>query len=346
MPVEINYISIRRFADQMKDWTRYLFAKKTSIAIAAVLGCALGFIIAFTSKPSYTSNLTFVLSSDNSSGGGLLALANQFGFSFGNSNNAFSGENILLLFRSKKMFQRAFFKTIPDSHELLINRIGNNEYFFKRWKKDKRLAPLIPFTIHDVEATGIKDSLIGEIYQYATTHYFTLDKIEKNQNFYKITVVSNDESISDFLPSAMVDVTAAFYAEIKSEVTRRNLHMLNHEADSLKNVLNKSLQSSLTATDKIFNLNRMMQSAQTQAKKNEMQTRVLQQTYQTVMQNLEVAKITLQKVTPVYHIIDEPKLTLRIYKPGIVNYTCVGAALSVFFFIFFLLIRKTLQESD
>ncbi len=348
MAVGINYISIKNTAYKLKDWAKYLFARKISIAITGFVGCLLGFLIAVTSKPSYTGNLTFVLSSsDNaSSGGTLLALANQFGFNFGNSNNAFSGENILQLFRSKKMFQRALFKTIPDTHELLINRVGNTEFFFKDWKKEKRLATLIPFTLNDAEATGLKDSLIGEIYKYSLTHYFTLDKIEKDLNFYKITVVSDDKGLSAFLPKAMVDVTASFYTELKAIVASRNLTMLNREADSLRKELGKSVNRSLSANDIIFNLNSAMQSAQASAKQSEMQTRVLQETYKTVVQNLEVARITLQKVTPVYNIIDEPGMNLPSNKTGVVSSVLIGGFLTTFFFIFFLLTRKSLRESD
>lgn len=345
MPAEINYVSIRRFVDKAKEWLNYLFAKKITLIVTALIGASLGFIVAATSKPTYTGNLTFVLSSDNASGGGLLALANQFGFSFSNNNNAFSGENILLLFRSKKMFQKALFKPIPGTDELLINRIGSDESFFTKWQKEKRLANLVPFTKADAAATGVKDSLIGEIYYYTMTHYFTLDKVEKDLNFFKITVVTNDEAVSQFLPSAMVSVTADFYSEIKSSVAKRNLQMLNREADSLKNELEKSLHSTLSANDQLLNINQALQSAQTTAKKDEAQTKVLQQTYQTVVQNLEVARITLQKVTPIYHIIDEPKLAMRVYKPSILTYAIAGSGLLVFFVSFFLLIRKTYLDS-
>lgn len=346
MPVEINNVSIRRFADKVKDWAKYLFSKKISIAIVALIGGLSGFFIALKSKPSYTGSLTFVLSPDNNTGNGLLALANQIGLSFGNtSNSAFVGENILLLFQSKKMFEQALFKTLPGTNELLINRIGNEESFFTDWKKDKRLAHLIPFQKTDLDSTGIKDSLVEIIHQHIVTHNFTLNKVEKDLNFYKITVVSHDEEVSRFLPLAMVDVTASFYINIKSSTARRNLQMLSRESDSLQAVLNKSQQSSLSANDQVFNLNTARLSAQTPVKKNEMQTRVLQQAYQTVVQNMEVAKIAVQKETPVYYIIDKPQQGLRAYQPNSIVYAFMGALVSSFFFIFFLLIRKTLHDS-
>ena len=313
----------------------------------ALIGGISGFCIAITSKPTYTGNLTFVLSPDNNaSGGSLLALTNQLGLSFGNnSNNAFVGENLLLLFQSKKMFKEAFFKVLPGTNELMINRIGSNESFFKTWKKDSRLASSIPFPLDDAEQPGIRDSLVEVIHQYVLAHYFTLNKVEKDLNFYKITVVSGDALISRFLPIAMVNVTSSYYINIKASNARRNLQMMNREADSLQNILNKSQQSSLSASDQVFNLNSAMQSAQSTLKKNEMRTRVLQQTYQTVVQNMEVAKISLQKETPVYYIIDEPKDGLPAYKPNAIVFAFLGVLLASFFTIFFLLIRKTLQDS-
>jgi uncharacterized protein involved in exopolysaccharide biosynthesis len=121
--------------------------------------------------------------------------------------------------------------------------------------------------------------------------------------------------------------------------------MLEHEADSLKYELDKSLQSSLVQREQVFNLNPAFQSAEAPAKKSEVQTRVLQETYQTVVQNLEIARATLQKVTPVYQVIDEPGLALPVSKPGLVSSFLIAALLATFFCVFFLLIKKTLEES-
>ncbi|TKK68030.1 hypothetical protein FC093_12515 [Ilyomonas limi] len=345
MPASINYISIKNFVAKAKDWIRYLAARRVRIVIVALIGGIIGLMVALFSKPTYTGNLTFVLSSESNPSGGLMALANQFGLSFGSKNNAFDGENIIKLFESKKMFERALFQTIPQNNQLLINEMCREENFFKDWQKEARLQPLIPFTISDTAATGVKDSLITEVYKYALLHYLKLDKIEKELNFYKISVTSGSEHVAHFLPLALTNVTANFYTEIKSDIARRNLQMLEHEADSLKYELDKSLQSSLVQREQVFNLNPAFQSAEAPAKKSEVQTRVLQETYQTVVQNLEIARATLQKVTPVYQVIDEPGLALPVSKPGLVSSFLIAALLATFFCVFFLLIKKTLEES-
>src|SRR4051812_43832951 len=163
MPASINTISIRNFVDRAKDWAKYLAARRVHIIIVALIGGIAGLLVALFSKPTYTGNLTFVLSSENNPSGNLLALANQFGLSFGSKNNAFDGENIIKLFESKKMFQRALFQTIPQNNQLLINEICREENFFKDWAKEPRLQSLIPFTIKDSAAIGVKDSLIKEV---------------------------------------------------------------------------------------------------------------------------------------------------------------------------------------
>src|SRR5207237_9353536 len=127
--------------------------------------------------------------------------------------------------------------------------------FFTRWQKEPRLKPLIPFTMNDTAAIAVKDSLITAVYKYALQHYLILDKIEKELNFYKISVTSGNENVAHFLPVALADVTANFYTEIKSDIAKRNLQMLEHEADSLKYVLDRSLQTSLVQREQVFNLN-------------------------------------------------------------------------------------------
>ncbi len=345
MPASINYISIKSFVARAKDWAAYLWLRRIRIIVMAFVGGILGLMVALFSKPTYTGNLTFVLSSESNPSAGLMALASQFGLSFGSRNNAFDGENIIKLFESKRMFKRALFQKIPQDNQLLINEICNEENFFKDWQKKSRLKPLIPFTVNDTAATGVKDSLITEVYKYALLHYLTLDKIEKELNFYKITVVSGNEKVSHFLPVALTDVTAKFYAEIKSDIAKRNLQMLQHEADSLRNLLDENLQAALVQRDQLFNLNPAFQSAEAPAKKSEVQTRVLQDTYKTVLENLEIARTTLQKITPIYQVIDEPGFDLPESKLGLVSSFIIAAFLTTFFFVFFLLIKKTLEES-
>src|SRR4051812_29259940 len=167
MPASINTISIRNFVDRAKDWAKYLAARRVHIIIVTLIGGIAGLLVALFSKPTYTGNLTFVLSSESNPSGELMALASQFGFSFGSKNNAFDGENIIKLFESKRMFKRALFQKIPQNNQLLINEICREDNFFKDWSEEPRLKPLIPFTINDSAATGVKDSLITEVYKYS-----------------------------------------------------------------------------------------------------------------------------------------------------------------------------------
>lgn len=345
MPASINTISIKNFIAKVRDWVEYLVKRRMLIIVVALTGGMLGAAVSFFSKPTYTGNLTFVLSSEQNPTGGLMALASQFGLSFGSKNNAFDGENIIKLFESKKMFAKALFQKIPSNKQLLINEICREEGFFEDWAKAGRLKQLVPFVVSDTAKGGVKDSLITEVYKYALLHYLSLDKIEKELNFYKITVTSNNEKVSHFLPVALANVTAKFYTDIKSDLAKRNLRMLEREADSLRYVLNKSLQSSLIQREQVFSLNPAFQSQEAPAKKSEVQTRVLQEAYKTVVQNLEIARVTLQRVTPVYQIIDEPGISLPQTKSGLLTSFITAFILTTFFLVFFLLIRKTAQDS-
>ncbi len=346
MQVEVNYISLKSFANEIKEWIRYLYFKRKFILIAAFIGFSLGLLTAFFREPTYKGELTFVLSTENTPASALSAIANQFGLSFSNSQNAFMGENIIQLFQSKKMIQRALFQTIPTNGELIINQIGKSGGFFEKWGKKTYLRSSIPFTLKDTNSVGTKDSLIRKIYNSVLTYNLSIIKIEKQLNFFKIIVTSNNEYVSNFLPVAIANVTAGFYTEIKSSIASRNLAMLNHDADSIKNILNKRVFSSLAANDPVFNLNSSRQSARATAASQQLQANVLQQVYQTVLQNLAAAKVTLQQVTPVYQVIDEPKLSLDDSKPNKLLAAFTGLILAAFFCMFFLLVIKSLKQWD
>ncbi len=105
----------------LKKVTKYLIKRWIIILLAALVGGMVAFFYATSKKPTYTASLTFMLSSESRSSP-FASLASQFGFDLGGGGgDLFAGDNILTLFQSRNMIQRALFKIPPGHKDILLN---------------------------------------------------------------------------------------------------------------------------------------------------------------------------------------------------------------------------------
>lgn len=341
MDSEAKEVSFNDLVGRLKQAIRFFLSRWLIIVIAGVLGGVLGLVYALISKPTYKATLNFVLSSNTSSGGNLLGLANQFGINLGNSNdNVFSGDNIITLMKSRRMVQQALFKQSGNANQSLLNIYISDNKLNESWQKNERTKKAYPFPAEPSQMTLIQDSLFRVIYNSVQNNMLNVSKPDKNQSIYAVTTTSKNPNFSYNLTKYLVAVTSAFYIDTKTSTAKQNLNMLQREADSLRNVLGNAITAAGSQTDYTFNLNPAFQVQRSGAQQNQARAGALGQAYGQVLQNLELAKITLQKETPLYQIIDEPTLPLEANKPGKLTSIIIGGVLGGFIICFVLILIR------
>ncbi|MGN6214228.1 Wzz/FepE/Etk N-terminal domain-containing protein [Parafilimonas sp.] len=335
-------VTVKDIFKQIKKIVRFLFSKWLIIAIVGVLSGLIGLIYASIAESEYKARINFVLSTNSSSGGNLMGLANQFGISFGNDNNdVFSGDNIITLMKSRRMVQQALFSKPIESNEILLNILIRNNKLNEAWQKDEKLRKAYPFPDDPLRMTLIQDSLFRTIYNIVQNEMLDVSKPDKAQSIYAVTTTSKNPEFSFYLTKYLVAVTSAFYIDTKTSIAKENLNMLKKEADSLRDVLGSAITAVGAETDQAFNLNPAYQVRRAGAQQNQAKAAALGQAYGQVLQNLELAKITLQKETPLYQVIDEPTLPLEANKPGRLSSIIIGGLIGAFFTVVFLILKKT-----
>ena len=334
-------ISFREVTKQVEVFVRFLLSKWLIIVIVGVGGGIIGLIYAIYAKPKYSASLNFVLSSNSSSSGGLMGFASQFGLNLGGSDDdVFSGDNIITLMKSRRMVQTALFSPLPDSNESLLNFFIKDNKINEGWQQNDKLKNVYPFPSSPEKMSMIQDSLFRKIYSTIQTNMLDVVKPDKDQNIYNVTTTSENELFSYYLTKYLVDVTSAFYIDTKTSSAKKNLAMLQNEADSLRRILGGAIVSAGSQTDYTFNLNPAFQVQRSGAQQSQATAAALGQAYGQVLQNLEIAKITLQRETPLYQIIDEPTLPLDIDKPSKLLLLIIGGVLGGFLACGFLILRK------
>lgn len=341
-----NKVSLKALILDAQSWWRYLWSKWLVILVAGIIGLTLGITFATIRKPTYTGTTIFVLSGSASGSGGLSALAGQLGVDISpdNNNGAFEGDNIVVLLQSRNIVTGAMFATNPENPELLANFIGEKLGFFRRWSARPYLKGAFPFPHDATSLTPTQDSLVNVMRDYLLNHCLDIDKLDQKLTFYKVSTTATEERIAIELTRNMVDQAAKMYISTKTKTAKQNLDMLQHEADSIRNLLGGAISFSASALDQTYNLNPALQKQRVPIQQGEIQAQVLTLAYGEVLKNLELAKIDLQKETPLYQIVDEPRHPLFRKKLGWVRAGLVGGALVGFFCAVWLVGRKTYRK--
>jgi LPS O-antigen subunit length determinant protein (WzzB/FepE family) len=334
-------VSFKDIINQIVVTIRYLLSKWLIIFIAGIVGGVAGLMYAFNAKPTYSATLNFVLSSNSATNNGLMGLASQFGVNLGdNSNDVFSGDNIITLMKSRRMVQQALFMKPHNCNSSLLNIYIRSEKLNEGWQSSDRTKNVYPYPDDASKMTLIQDSLFRNIYDGLQEDQLNVSKPSDNESIYEVTTTSENDTFSYYLTKYLVDATSAFYINTKTSTAKQNLDMLLHEADSLRHVLGGAISSAGSQTDLTFNLNPAYQVQRSGAQESQARAGALGQAYGQVLQSLEIAKITLQKETPLYQIIDEPTLPLTMDKPSKLISLIIGGFLSGFLVCCFLIIAK------
>jgi hypothetical protein len=306
MPDIISQDFIKVWQERGTNVLFYLIKKWYFLLLALVAGIIVGYYTMPVVKPTYTANISFVLSTGDSRGGnGLAGLASQLGFD-GNApsgDNMFSGDNIIELFKSRSLIGSALMSVVDTStHQTLLNYIAQKKYskFYKKYG---------PFNNNPKTYNKAQIGIYRSIISYVASS-FTVFKKDKKLIFYLISATSTDSNTAYYIAKCMLGETARYFIDTKTTVSSTSVKLLQREADSLGIVLRSIYSSTAAMIDRTYNLNPSVSTQRSGSLFGQAKASALAGAYTEVMRNLEIAKINLQKETPLYKIIDEPDLPL------------------------------------
>lgn len=309
MPNIISHDFIQVWKERGTDVLFYLIKKWYFLVSALLVGGIIGYFTMPVVAPTYTANISFVLSTGDSRGGnGLGGLASQLGFEgTAGGDNMFSGENIIELFKSRSLIGSALMSVVDTStHQTLLNYIAQKKYgpFYKKNG---------PFNNNPTTYNKAQISMYRSIISYVAGS-FTVFKKDKKLIFYLISATSTDANTAYYIAKCMLGETSQYFIDTKTMVSATSVKLLQHEADSLGAVLRGTFNSTATMIDRTYNLNPSITAQRSGTLFSQAKTGAIAGAYAEVMHNLVVAKINLQKETPLYKIIDEPELPLTPVK--------------------------------
>lgn len=326
---------------ELKKLGKYLWNKKWIIFITCFLGAVLGLTISFSKKTKYTAELSFVVQEkEKNVSGGLAGIASQFGLSIGGSSNVFDGDNMVKLLPSQRMIEETLLTPVYDLKEqktlaqYYIEFTGMQKIFSKNENVNIRNISY-PLKADRKKFTREQDSILHNISDFFSKEPLVVKKIDKKLSIISVSFTSTDEVFSKCFADNLLKNVTYFYIDTKTSLSKKNLTVMQHIADSIYNQYNNALYKHASSLD--HNLNSIRQTTAIPAVRAQTNVAMLGSVYTEISKNIELMKLDMARETPLIQVIDYPIYPLKKDKLGKIKTTMLGGFASGFLIILCLL---------
>ncbi len=331
----------------LKSWVYFLRKQWILLIVFGLIGSCTGFLLAMLTPITYAAKLSFVLEEAKPSGGGLSALAGQFGLDLGSmsgSSNMLAGDNIIGLLKSRR-FTKGVLLTPYDENDKkysLADKYAEVYELRERWEKSKIGKKI--FFPPSSSYTLLQDSLLQIIETNILNKQLVVQRPDKKMSFFEVKAIFRDQKLAKAYTERLVSTTIDFYIETKTRRLRANVNRLQHRADSIASLLNSRTFSAAAAQSRVLDINPAYQVASVGAEVTTREKSMTGVIYGEIVKNLEIQKATLTQETPVIQIVDAPTYPLQKNKKSKLLYLVVGFFIGEGLIILFIIGKKLLSS--
>jgi capsular polysaccharide biosynthesis protein len=340
-------LSFKDLIERIKGLFNYLTRQWKILFFIGILGGMLGLLYSIFVKPKYLAVCTFVLEDSKSGGMGQYAgLASLAGINVGGeSAGIFEGDNILELYKSRLMIEKALLNTctFDGKKQLLIDRFITAYDLRDKWKNTDNINN-INFDGNSDNFNRKQDSLITTLVDLFNKNILTVTKPDKKLSIIRVEVETRDELFSKYFTERIVQTVNDFYIQTKVKKEYQNVMVLQHQADSVKYMLNLSINGVASATDAAPNANPLMSALHTTSLKRQVDVQANTAIYSEIVKNLELEKVSLRQEMPLIQVIDKPVLPLLEIKTKKLKGIVIGFVFGLVIITVFLTLKKMFQR--
>lgn len=345
-----DQFTLKEVIQNFLDLLSFFISRWRILVLAGFLGIVIGALVSMFKKPVFHAQTSFVL--EEGSGGsmgqmsGLASLVGVNLGSLGSETGLFQGDNIMELYRSDRMIGETLLSPFDEEH-LLIDRFVDFEDLEEKWRNKVDISSM-DFNIPREYFTISQDSVIKEVSKLIREKQLAVEKPDRKLTILSVMISSKDELFAKVFNERLVEKVNAFYQETKTKKTGENLAILQSQADSVKAILNESIGSYASLTDRVPNVNPLLSAAKVQSRQRQVDVEATGAIYEEIVKNLEIAKVNHRNNSPLIQIIDSPRLPLsrteiRLFK-GMVLGALFGAFLALVILYFGRMYQRHGQE--
>lgn len=335
------------------QWWWYFVSQWWKIAVVGFIGGLGGFIYAGMQPVTFVAKTTFVVEEGKSASsglGGLASLAGQFGVDMGGGTGGglFSGDNILLYFKSPSLAREVLLtKNDSSSNQSLADFYATVYKLKEAWQKNIKIGKVdFPPMGIDKDYTRLQDSLLQRIIEGIIKTQFTVAKTDKKAGFIDVKVTMEDETLAKVYCERIVQRAVDRYIILKTKRQKATVDKLQSRVDSIANLLSQKTISgaSLQTSSSTMDINPLYKTGTAIAFETTVRDKTMLATiFASATQNLEMAKFTLSQETPVIQIVDSPVMPLNKNKISRLKTGIIFSLGCVFLLLVLLIGKKVLQ---
>lgn len=341
-----NQITLKEVFQNLGEWFTFFLSKWKILFLAGTLGLGLGALVSMLKKPVFHAETSFVLEEGEGGGiGQMSGLASLVGVnlgSLGSTNGLFQGDNIMELYRSDRMLAKTLLSEFSET-QLLIERFVEFQKLDKKWAAKVDFSSL-DFSVPRENFSITQDSVVKEVTKLIRENQLAVAKPDRKLSIIQVSISSKDELFAKAFNEKLVEKVNSFYLETKTKKTGENLQILQTQADSVRVILDESIGSYASATDRVPNANPLLSSATIESRKLQIDVQATGAIYQEIVKNLEIAKVNHRNNSPLIQIIDSPRLPLKRSEIRLVKGMVVGAIITGLLVVFGLYFRRLYQK--
>lgn len=338
----LSQISVKELLDNISSAFKFLFSKWKQFFLIGLVGALLGLAYSLLMPVKYVSKLTFVVEESRSAGGGLAAIAGQFGLDLGGmgGGGVFSGDNILLFLKSESLFRETLMTSYNEEGTISL---ADKYAEAKKWKKswNKKFGEINFAKYSDGKFPRHIDSLMQKITMTILLNgELSVSKPDKKASFVDVRAIMLDEKLSYLFSKRLVSIATDKFVQSKIRVKAANVQMLQDRADSLGRILNVKTFAAASSQQNLIDANPAIRTAPITAEISTREKTMVGAIFAEVVKNLEISKTILNQETPVIQMVDNSTLPLRRIRVGKFVGMLTGSILLGFFFAVYLLIKR------
>ena len=343
-------LSLTEILELLKIWWKAMLSNLVVIVVVGLSGGALGLGASFLIKPKYTAHLSFALIEKSAGGSGLASLAASFGFGglTGGGGSAFSGDNLLQILQSRNAVESTLLSPVEFEGKQVTMMEAYAQFMDlpKGWKKSKNpqvQALSYPIGQPRESFTRAQDSVLNEVYTlFVKSNLLKVTRRDKKISIVTVDFKSKNEQFSKLFVEKLMDRTYEFYKDTRTSQSRVNIDIMQHTADSIRNLYETALQRSAGMSH--VNINQALSIAAVPRMKYENEAQMYAAVYGEVLKNLETLKLDLARETPLVQLIDTPRYPLKKEKLGKIKGIALGGLLAGFLIVGLLTIRLYFKQ--
>jgi len=341
-----NDISLKELLKIFSEYKSELFSNKKLIIFSVLFFCVLSLIFSTLIKSKYKADITFVVQSPVNEGSSLRNLGNiasSFGFNIGGgSESTFSKENVIELFKSRRIIEATLLKSddIKDKKNILLidyytntNKLRNS----KHWIEDK--IDNIDFEIK----SNKRDSIISLFWNDIVEDNLQVSFNSKDASIITLSFIFQDQYFAKVFVENIIKEMEKIYVKYKTAQSRNTLDFIQNRADSVY----FELQLAEEDYAKIQDINQRIVKFSGRLKELQLMrsVQVLNTMYIELIKNLELSKLTLLKETPIIEVLDGPVLPLKDDKIKSLYLLIMSIFLAILFSSSYIMLRKLIRDN-